>query len=108
MAGLKFEQDQDNCERQVIRVKTAKRKIGLKLFIPLGQYNHWHIAYEDGRPVKGLSDSVYTSRLFAMKAIELWEELATKSEDAKQHELFGDKQPPVLKRKRVKKNAAAA
>ena len=107
MVVLEFEQGQNGCDTQVIKATTPKRKIGIKIFIPHGQCNLWHIAYEDGRAVEGLSDSIYTSRFFAMRAFEKWERLTKKTKDAKQYELFGDKQPPILKRKRVK-NAATA
>jgi len=104
MDGLKVTEDHDN---QVLWVETPKRKARLKVFIPVGNTIQWRISYEDGRPIEGLSNSVYTSRLFAMKAVEMWEKSTKKTKDAKQYELFGDKQPPVLKRKRVK-NAARA
>jgi hypothetical protein len=105
MAELKFEED---CEKQIIWVETPKRKARLKIFVPVSNIVHWRISYEDGRPVEGLSENRYTSRLFAIKAVEVWEATTKKTKDAKQYELFGDKQPPVLKRKRVPKNAARA
>lgn len=92
---LKLTEDYEN---QIVFVSTPKRKQRIKVFVPVGSFAHWHIRYENGKPIDGL-DGVYLSRKEAMKAVILWERNTKKTEDAKQFELFGDKEPPVLKRK---------
>ncbi len=101
MAGqepLVFTEDADN---QIILVTTPKRKQKIKIFVPIGNFARWFIVYEDGKYVSGLSDSSYLSRKAAMQAVIRWEVDARKTQEAKQFELFGDKEPPVLKRKKI-------
>ena len=96
---LVFTEDADN---QIILVTTPKRKQKIKIFVPLGNFARWFITYEDGKYVSGLSNGSFLSRKAAMQAVVLWEVSAKKSQEAKQYELFGDKVPPVLKRKKIR------
>ena len=96
---LVFTEDADN---QIILVTTPKRKQKIKIFVPLGNFARWFITYEDGKYVSGLSNGSFLSRKAAMQAVTLWEVDAKKSQEAKQYELFGDKVPPVLKRKKIR------
>ncbi len=96
---LIFTEDADN---QVILVTTSKRKQKIKIFVPVGNFARWFIVYEDGKYVSGLSGGSYLSRKAAVQAVVLWEADARKTENAKQYELFGDKEPPVLKRKKIR------
>ncbi len=96
---LVFTEDADNL---VILVTTPKRKQKIKIFVPVGNFARWFIVYEDGKHISGLSDGSYLSRKTAMQAVVLWEARARKTEEAKQFELFGDKTPPVLKRKKTR------
>ena len=98
MVELKFVED---CENQIITCSTPKRKVDIKIFLPVGQFPHWKITYSDGKPIEGLSEGVFLSRRDAKNAVIFWERDAVKTKEAKQYELFGDKQPPVLKRKKV-------
>ena len=95
---LVFTEDADN---QIILVTTPKRKQKIKIFVPVGNIARWLIVYEDGKYISGLSDGSYLSRKAAMLAVTLWEVDARKTQEAKQYELFGDKIPPVLKRKKI-------
>jgi hypothetical protein len=99
MAELSFTEDY---ERQIILVSTPKRKLKIKIFVPIGGRILWRITYEDGKPVEGLGAGSFLSRKEALKAVTQWERKARKTENAKQFELFGDKEPPVLKRKKVR------
>ncbi len=95
---LVFTEDADN---QTILATTSKRKQKIKIFVPIGNFARWFITYEDGKYISGLSGGSYLSRKAAMQAVTLWEVDARKTENAKQFELFGDKEPPVLKRKKI-------
>jgi hypothetical protein len=97
MEGLKFTEDH---ERQVILCSTPKRKVKIKIFVPVGAFARWKILYEDGKEIDGLSTGSFTSRKLAIEAVKQWEQKASKTKEAKQFELFGDKEPPVLKRKK--------
>ena len=96
---LVFTEDADN---QIILVTTPKRKQKIKIFVPLGNFARWFITYEDGKYVSGLSHGSFLSRKAAMQAVVFWEASAKKSQEEKQYELFGDKVPPVLKRKKIR------
>lgn len=96
MVELNIKEDHEN---QIILITTSKRKARIKLFIPFGNRIQWRIVYEDNKYIKGLSEGSYTSRKLALAAVGRWEEKASQSVKAKQLELFGDKKPPVLKRK---------
>jgi len=98
MEELKFTEDHEN---QIVLITTPKRKHRIKVYVPIGNFAHWKISYEDGKPIEGLSEGVFLSRKRAMNAVSLWNITAKKTKDAKQFELFGDKEPPVLKRKSV-------
>jgi len=102
--GLSFTED---CDNQVILGTTPKRKRKIKIFVPVGSFARWKITYDNGKAIDELSGS-YLSRKEAMKAVTTWERTAKKTVDAKQHELFGDKEPPVLKRKPVRGARAEA
>lgn len=104
MVELSFTEDH---ERQIILCSTPKRKIKVKVFVPIGSFARWHITYEDGRQIEGLSENTYTSRKLALQAVVQWEQTIKKSKDAKQYELFGDKEPPILRRKQVRNGARA-
>lgn len=99
MAEISFE---ENFEEKVVYCTTPKRKNRIKIHIPLGNFPYWKIVYEDGNPIEGLSEGVFTSRLDAIKCVKEWERTAKATESAKQYELFGDKKPPELKRKKVR------
>jgi len=103
MAGIKFEEQPDN---KIVYCTTPKRKNRIKIHVPLGQFPYWKIVYEDGKPIEGLSEGVFLSRLDAMKQVTDWELKTKATEEAKQFELFGDKEPPVLKRKKVRASAS--
>ncbi len=92
----------EDAEAQIVLASTPKRKQRIKIFVPVGGTVFWRITYEDGKAISSLSEGVYTSRGDAMKAVTEWERRAKKTEDAKQFELFGDKEPPVLKRKKTR------
>jgi len=98
MVELNFSEDYEN---QIITCETPKRKVSIKIFVPVGAFAHWKITYGDGKPIEGLSEGVFLSRREAKNAVIEWERTATKTKEAKQFELFGDKQPPALKRKKV-------
>ena len=102
--GLEFVED---CDAQVILGTTPKRKQKIKIFVPVGSFARWKITYDNGKPIDELP-GYYLSRREAMKAVTLWERAAKKTIDAKQFEFFGDKEPPVLKRKRVRGARAEA
>ena len=91
----------EDAENQIILVTTSKRKQKIKIFVPIGNYGRWWISYEDGTPVKCLSKGSFLSRKQAMQAVIQWERDAKKTQEAKQYELFGDKTPPVLIRKKI-------
>ena len=91
----------EDAEKQIILVTTPKRKQKIKIFVPVGNFARWFITYEDGKPIPGLSNGTYLSRKVAIKAVVQWEMDAKKTVEAKQYELFGDKIPPVLKRKKI-------
>lgn len=101
---LSFVEDADN---QIILVTTPKRKQKIKIFVPIGNFARWKITYEDGKPIEGLSSGFFLSRKVALEAIVVWERGAKKTEGAKQYELFGEKTPPVLKRKKVRNGSRA-
>ena len=92
----------EDADKQIILVTTPKRKQKIKIFVPVGNFVRWFIVYEDGKYISGLSDGSYLSRKAAMQAVTLWEVDARKTQEAKQYELFGDKTPPVLKRKKIR------
>lgn len=92
----------EDAERQVIFCTTPKRKQKIKIFVPVGNFARWKILYEDGKPIYELSNGYYLSRKEAIRAVVQWEKSAKKTQEAKQFELFGDKEPPVLKRKKVR------
>jgi len=94
-------------EDQIIFCTTSKRKQKIKIFVPVGNFARWKILYEDGREITKLSDGYYLSRREAIKAVVEWERTAKKTQDAKQFELFGDKTPPVLKRKKIRNGPRA-
>ena len=98
MDGVKFEEVVDE---KVVYCTTPKRKNRLKIFVPIGNFPFWKVTYEDGRAVDGLEGS-FTSRLDAMKCVADWETRVLPTDEAKQLEMFGDKQPPVLKRKKIR------
>lgn len=97
----------EDAERQVIFCTTPKRKQKIKIFVPIGNFAHWRIIYEDGKYISDLSYGSYLSRREAIRAVVQWEKLAKKTQEAKQFELFGDKEPPVLKRKKVRNGTRA-
>ncbi|MHA2351327.1 MAG: hypothetical protein ACXADL_17045 [Candidatus Thorarchaeota archaeon] len=103
MDELSFTEDREN---HIMLFTTSKRKIKIKAYIPIGRTPFWVIVYEDGRPVEGLKGKWLTRR-DVIKAVNLWDMSAKKTKDAKQFELFGDKKPPVLKRKQRVRGAAA-
>lgn len=98
MDELSFE---ERPEDQIVFCTTPKRKQRIKVFIPVGNFARWWIVYEDGKYISELSDGTYLSRKLAIRAVVQWEKGAKKTQEAKQFELFGDKEPPVLKRKKV-------
>ena len=102
---LNFVEDTD---AQIVWVTTPKRRKKIKIFVPVGNYARWHIAYEDGSHVENLSNGTYLSRKAAIYAVVAWDTMATQSQDARLYELFGDKEPPVLKRKPVRGARAKA
>ena len=93
---LLFEEDP---EEQLITCTTPKRKLKIKIFVPIGQFSRWKIRYEDGTAIEGL-DGYWLSRLEAIRALRIWEVAAKKTDLAKKQEIFGDRKPPVLKRKK--------
>jgi hypothetical protein len=101
MEELKFTEDY---ERQVILCSTPKRKTKIKIYVPVGNLAQWRVCYEDGKPIEELSGA-YMSRKLAIQAVVLWLETTKKTKEAKQFELFGDKEPPVLKRKKIVRGA---
>ena len=92
----------EDCERQIILVSTPKRRQKIKIFVPVGGRTLWRILYEDGNFIPCLSNGSYISRSAAIRAVIQWEMDTKKTVDAKQYELFGDKEPPVLKRKKIR------
>jgi len=102
--GLSFV---ENCDDQIILVSTPKRKQKIKIFVPVGSFARWKITYDNGKAIDELP-GYYLSRREAMRAVTIWERTAKKTMDAKQFEIFGDKEPPVLKRKRVRGARAEA
>lgn len=101
--GLSFEEDP---EEQVILCTTPKRRQKIKVFIPVGNSISWRITYEDGNPVPNLSNGCYLSRSLALKAVTQWERSTKKTITARQFELFGDREPPVLRRKKIRGSRA--
>ncbi len=97
MGGLSFVED---CDNQIILGTTPKRKQKIKIFVPIGSFARWKITYDNGHPIDELP-GYYLSRREAMKAATTWERATKRTVDAKWDELFGDKEPPVLKRKPV-------
>lgn len=86
-------------------VTVTNRSKKLLVSIPIvDSYGLWSITYDDGSPVSGL-DGKFTSHKFALKAIDDWQKKTPISEKAKHELLFGDKEPPVLKTKKVKQVA---
>lgn len=96
--GLSFVEQPEN---QIVLCSTPKRRDRIKIHVPVGQFPYWEICYENGGEIESLGGR-WMSRMDAIKAVTLWERTAKKTEGAKQFELFGDKQPPVLKRKKVR------
>jgi hypothetical protein len=103
MGELSFVEDREN---HVMLFTSPKRKAKIKAYIPNARSPHWVILYEDGRPVEGLGGK-WITRVDVIKAITVWDHSAKKTKDAKQFELFGDKEPPVLKRKQRVRGARA-
>jgi hypothetical protein len=97
----------EDAEAQIIFVSTPKRKQKIKIFVPVGNFARWFITYEDGKHIPGLSNGSYLSRKVAIRAVIQWEMDAKKTQEAKQYELFGDKIPPVLKRKKARNGPRA-
>lgn len=101
--GLSFTEQPEN---QIILCTTPKRRDKIKIYVPVGQFPYWKICYENGGEIEGLGGR-WMSRGDATKAVIQWERLAKKTEGAKQFEMFGDKQPPVLKRKKTRNGPRA-
>jgi len=86
-------------------VKVPNRSKDLLLEIPeVSGYGLWEVKYADGKPIPSF-DGKFTSHKFALKAIDEWCQNEPPTEKAKHEMLFGDKEPPVLKTKKVKKVA---
>lgn len=99
MEELKVTEEPEN---QILWIETNKRKSKLKVFVhPADGFGFWRVAYEDGRKINDLAGK-FLSKSEALKAVREWIAKTKKSETAKQYELFGDKEPPVLKRKKVR------
>jgi hypothetical protein len=89
-------------ENKTIWLTTPKRESRIKVFVPeFSGYPFWRIRYEDGTTIPELT-GVFLSRREAIKALELWEESTKVSKTKYQNDLWGHKEPPVLKRKKVK------
>lgn len=89
-------------EDQIILLSTPKRLHKIKIFVPISNFARWKIVYEDGTPIPELSDGYYLSRMDAIRAVTMWERSIKKTQEAKQFEIFGDKKPPILKRKKTR------
>ncbi len=100
--GLKVE---ESPELKIVYVTTPKRRERIKIHVPRGQFPYWEICYENGVPIEGLKGK-WMSRLDAIKSVVAWERKAKKTDGAKKQELFGDKEPPVLKRKPIRGSRA--
>lgn len=99
MDELKFE---EHYEEQVILCTSPKRKTKIKIFVPLGGSSMWRVQYEDGHKIDHFESMSFTSRKLAIQAVRDWEKTISKTKEAKHSELFGDKKPPVLKRKTIR------
>lgn len=92
-------------EKQLIWIETDKRKNRIKIYVPqYSVYGHWRVAYEDGRPIEEIPGS-FLSRREAILHVKNWLRITKQSKQAKQYQLFGDKEPPVLRAKKVKASA---
>lgn len=105
MGELSFEEDP---EEQVIFCTTPKRKHRIKIFVPVGNFARWKIVYEDGKDIPNLSNGSWLSRSLAIRAVVQWEMDVKKTQEAKQFELFGDREPPVLNRKKKRGTTVTA
>jgi len=93
----------EDFDNKVLVVTSEKRKRQLRVFVPkFGNYSFWRITYEDGNHVPGL-EGVFLSRREALRAIELWENNTKVSREVYRDEIFGPANPPVLKRKNIKR-----
>lgn len=93
-------------EKQIVWVTTNKRKNKIKIFVhPMDGFGFWRVGYEDGRPIPEIGGR-FLSKNEALKEVKKWLIQVKQSKEAKQYELFGDKQPPELKRKQVRARAS--
>jgi hypothetical protein len=87
---------------KLLWVTTEKRDKRIKVFIPeFNNFSFWYIKYEDGTEVPELTGAWLTKRE-AVKALEFWEQETKVSKTKYRKDLWGDKEPPELKRKKVK------
>jgi len=91
----------EESEKQVVWIESKKRKSKIKVHVPfMNQFGHWEVTYEDGRKIPELPGK-FTSKKEAVQKAFSWLEKTKHSKEAKHQELFGDKKPPELKRKKV-------